>query len=163
MIRIQPIKESLIEKKLRRLIKADNEHVSIGHFEESGLHYSGFTFPDLMKLHHNGVDGHIPPRPVLEHLFHSHRQILNHPGVLKAMKRYADSRMLEADLVRMLRTVGEILGHEEVDIFGSNKLFKNHDTTIRLKGEDAPLVDTEELVNETSYKDSVTKVRINVL
>jgi hypothetical protein len=163
VIGIQHIKESLTEKKLKRLLKADNEFVSIGHFDESGMHYSGFTFPELMKLHHRGVDGHFPARPVLEHLFHSHRKILNHPGVMKAMKRYADSRMTEADLTRMLRTVGQILAYEETEIFGSNLLAKNSAGTIRIKGEDAPLVATEELVNETSYKDSVTKVRINVL
>ena len=153
----------MIEKKLKRLLKADNEHVSVGHFEESGMHYSGFTFPELMKLHHRGVDGHFPARPVLEHLFNANRKILSQPDVARAMKIYADSRMTEKDLVRMLRAVGKALAEEEVDIFGSNKLIKNSPGTIRIKGEDAPLVATEELVSETSYKDSVTKVRINAL
>ena len=162
MIRVQNIKKSLTEIKLERLLKANKEHVSIGHFEESGIHYSGFTFPELMKLHHKGYEG-VPARPVLEHLFQNHLKILNHPDVMRAMKIYADSRMTERDLTRMLQAVGKAMANEEVEIFGSNALVRNHPNTIKNKGEDAPLVHTQELVEEVSYKDSITKVRRGVL
>lgn len=162
MIRVQNIKKSLTETKLERLLKANKEHVEIGHFEESGMHYSGFTFPELMKLHHKGYDG-VAARPVLEHLFQNHLKILNHPDVMRAMKRYADSRMTEKDLTRMLQAVGRAMADEEVDIFGSSMLASNRQSTINIKGEDAPLVHTQELVQEVSYKDSVTKVRRGVL
>lgn len=162
MIRVQNIKKSLTEIKLERLLKANKEHVEIGHFEESGMHYSGFTFPELMKLHHKGYEG-VAARPVLEHLFQNHLKILNHPDVMRAMKRYADSRMTEKDLIRMLQAVGRALADEEVDIFGSNSLARNSTSTINIKGEDAPLVHTQELVQEVSYKDSVTKIRRTAL
>ena len=162
MIRVQNIKKSLTEIKLERLLKANKEHVEIGHFEESGMHYSGFTFPELMKLHHKGYEG-VAARPVLEHLFQNHLKILNHPDVMRAMKRYADSRMTEKDLIRMLQAVGRAMAEEEVDIFGSSMLSSNRQSTINIKGEDAPLVHTQELVQEVSYKDSVTKVRRTVL
>lgn len=162
MIRVQNIKKSLTETKLERLLKANKEHVEIGHFEESGMHYSGFTFPELMKLHHKGYEG-VAARPVLEHLFQNHLKILNHPDVMRALKRYADSRMTEKDLTRMLQAVGRAMADEEVDIFGSSMLASNRQSTINIKGEDAPLVHTQELVQEVSYKDSVTKVRRTVL
>ena len=162
MIRVQNIKKSLTEIKLERLLKANKEHVEIGHFEESGMHYSGFTFPELMKLHHKGYEG-VAARPVLEHLFQNHLKILNHPDVMRALKRYADSRMTEKDLTRMLQAVGRAMADEEVDIFGSSMLASNRQSTINIKGEDAPLVHTQELVQEVSYKDSVTKVRRTVL
>lgn len=163
MIRVQNIKKSLTEIKLERLLKANKEHVSIGHFEESGIHYSGFTFPELMKLHHKGYEG-VPARPVLEHLFQNHLKILNHPDVMRAMKLYADSRMTEKDLTRMLQAVGRAMADEEVDIFGSSMLASNRASTRANKGgDDTPLVHTQELVEEVSYKDSVTKVRRSVL
>lgn len=162
MIRVQNIKKSLTETKLERLLKANKEHVEIGHFEESGMHYSGFTFPELMKLHHKGYEG-VAARPVLEHLFQNHLKILNHPDVMRALKRYADSRMTEKDLTRMLQAVGRAMADEEVDIFGSSMLASNRQSTINIKGEDAPLVHTQELVQEVSYKDSITKVRRTVL
>ena len=162
MIRVQNIKKSLTETKLERLLKANKEHVEIGHFEESGMHYSGFTFPELMKLHHKGYEG-VAARPVLEHLFQNHLKILNHPDVMRALKRYADSRMTEKDLTRMLQAVGRAMADEEVDIFGSSMLASNRQSTINIKGEDAPLVHTQELVQEVSYKESVTKVRRTVL
>lgn len=162
MISVNPLGKSLTELKLERLLKANTEHVDIGHFEESGQHYSGFTFPELMKLHHKGYEG-VPARPVLEYLFHNHLNILDHPDVLRAMKRYTDSKMTEKDLTTMLKAVGRAMAMEEVDIFGSNALVRNSRSTIRIKGEDAPLVHTQDLVNETSYKDSITKVRKKVL
>lgn len=162
MIKVQNIKKSLTEIKLERLLKANKEHVEIGHFEESGMHYSGFTFPELMKLHHKGYEG-VAARPVLEHLFQNHLKILSHLDVMRAMKRYADSRMTEKDLTSMLQAVGRAMADEEVDIFGSSMLASNRQGTINIKGEDAPLVHTQELVQEVSYKDSVTKVRRTVL
>jgi hypothetical protein len=71
--------------------------------------------------------------------------------------------MTEKDLTTMLKAVGRAMAMEEVDIFGSNTLHRNHRNTIRIKGEDAPLVHTQDLVNETSYKDSITKVRKKLL
>lgn len=168
MITVKPLPKSKTEQKLENLLRANKEFVSVGHFSESGTHYSGFTFPELMQLHHNGTtntDGteHIPPRPVLEYLFHNQPKILNNPKVRRAVKRYMDSKLTEKDLVAMLKAVGFELANEEVDIFGSNQLRKNHPFTISRKGEDAPLVDTQDLVSEVSYKDSVTKTRRKVL
>jgi hypothetical protein len=162
MITVNPLPKTKTEEKLENLLKANNEHVSIGHFSESGTHYSGFTYPELMMLHHNGTN-HIPPRPVLEFLFHNQPKILANPAVNKAVKRYMDSKMTQKDLTAMLKVVGLIIGEEEVDIFGSRMLTSNSRITQERKGENAPLVDTQDLVNETSYKDSVTKQRRKVL
>ncbi len=162
MISVKPMKKSLTELKLERLLKANKEHVAVGHFEESGVHYSGFTYPELMKLHHNGND-HFPPRPVLEILFQNHLQILSHPDVARAMKVYADSKMLEKDLTKMLRAVGKALAIEETEIFGTSQLTVNKKSTEQQKGgRNTPLIDTGELVDEVSYKDSITKVRKKV-
>lgn len=157
-------KESLSEKKLKNLRKAHNHHVDIGHFIESGEHYSGFTFPDLMKLHHRGVPGHFPPRPVLEILRINYLNILSHPDIVRLMERYSKANFSEQALIDLLQGVGKVLGEEEVEIFGSNKLAMNAPETRAMKGGiNLPLIMTEDLVRETSYKDSVTHTRRKVL
>ncbi len=160
---MNPLPKSKTEKKLENLLRANDEKVSVGHFAESGTHYSGFTFPELMMLHHNGTN-HIPARPVLEILFNNQPRILNNPAVRKAVKQYTDSKMTKKDLTTMLQTIGQVIGEEEVDIFGSRLLAPNAKSTAAAKPDgNVPLVDTQDLVNETSYKDSVTKKRRKVI
>lgn len=146
---------------LAKVEKLNNESVSVGHFAESGEHSSGMSYPELMKLHHTGVPSQgIPARPVLTILFQNNLHLINQPVVQKAIKAYMKSDLSEKAQAKMLRAIGRHLAQKEVELFGSTPpLTENAQSTRDMKGFDAPLVETGELMEATSYKDSVTKRR----
>lgn len=163
MFTTTPSKETKTEKRLKNLMKANRKYVEVGHFAESGEHSSGFSFSDLMKLHHNGTDT-IPSRPVLEYLRINFLKVTEHPEVRRLMKQYSKSDMGRDELIRMLQGVGRVLAEEETEIFGNSPpLDINSKVTQERKGGvNLPLIETGELVQETSYRDSITKDRKKV-
>lgn len=154
-------KKSKTEQKLENLLKLHDEYVEVGHFKDSGMHYSGMTYPELMILHHYGVpEKNIPPRPVLDILRANFHKPLSHPEVKKAFEKLSSTMCTKNDLITFLESVGEAIRDEEVDIFGSSRLTSNSRAVAASKPDgNTPLVDTQDLVKETSYKDSITKVR----
>ncbi len=155
-------KKTKTELRLENLLKLRGEKVEVGHFPESGLHYSGMTFPELMKLHATGVPSrNIPSRDVLEILFSNHYDLTKHPDIKKQLSRLIHNAENPRVVVEFLDEVGRILLEEEVDIFGSNQLAPNKAWVADSKPDgNTPLVDTQELVSETSYKNSMTGERV---
>jgi len=152
-------KETKTEKILKGLLKNNGESVKIGHFSDSGIHPdSNISFVDLMKYHSAGDPSkNIPSRPVLEILVTSMLKVTAHKQVANALRRFKVNGFDKKALEIMLKDIGEAIGEEEVNIFGSHRLAANAQRTKDIKGSETPLVDTQDLVREVSYKDSITK------
>ena len=159
-------KETKLEKALKNLLKSNGAFVEIGHFSESGFHpEADITFVDLMKYHSAGDPSkNMPSRPVLEILLNSMPRATSHAEIKKALKNYKTMGFSRKALKITLQRIGESIGEDEVDIFGSRRLRSNSKNTQRMKGgEDTPLVDTQALVEEVAYKDSITKTIHKIL
>lgn len=158
-------KETKTEKALKALLKSNGAYVEIGHFSESGMHpEADITFVDLMKYHSAGDPSKlIPSRPVLEILKNSLLQVTKNIHIGNALKRFKEQGFEHKALGHTLRSIGLAIGEEEVDIFGSRRLIGNSERVKAIKGEDAPLVDTQALVEEVSYRDSISKTIHKVL
>lgn len=152
-------RETKTEKALKALLKSNGEYVEIGHFSESGLHPEAeISYVDLMKYHSAGDPSkNIPSRPVLEILRNSLLSVTKNIAINMALKSFRKSGFDLMACEIALRKIGKIIGEEEVDIFGSNRLIGNAKRTQATKGENAPLVDTQALVKEVSYRDSITR------
>lgn len=149
-------------KEFDKLVKGINdlndEYVEAGHFDEQGTHYSGYTFPELMALHHNpegnGFDA--PPRPVLDILFHRFEK-LDSLKIKRVLANYRKMAPTPSNNKKLLSELGRLLVREEKSIFGSDDLAPNADYTVRQKGFDAPLVDTSSLKRKVAHKTSKNK------
>ena len=147
-----------IEEALKKLIKSSGAGVDVGHFKESGMHYSGMTFPELMQLHHTGsFENNIPARPVLSILFENEYKLAEKPPIKKLIMEYMESDLSDASLEKMLSGIGKYLSAKEKRIFGSSLLAENAKSTQEMKGgRNSPLIDTGSLVDEVAYRTSVT-------
>lgn len=140
-----------------KLLKELNQKskVHVGHYNDQGEHYSGLTYPDLMKLHHFGTGagrGQIPARPVLSILgFRVNNNIRKvFFGVSEVFKKGSYS----SNVLKYLTKVGNVMQRMERDIFGdTSTLASNSSTTVTLKqGRNQPLVDTEDLRNKIEVR-----------
>ena len=140
-----------------KLLKELNQQtkVHVGHYNDQGEHYSGMTYPDLMKLHHNGTGagrGEIPARPVLDIL--AFRVNNNIRKVFFGVSNVFKKGTYSANVIKYLTKVGSVLKGMERDVFGdTSALTSNRPKTVSLKqGRDQPLVDTEDLRNKIEVR-----------
>lgn len=124
------------------------QKVSVGHFEDGSRHHSGYTFPELMQLHHVGTGegkGEIPARPVLSIL--AYRVDQNPRKVFTGIKAIFKSNQYTQSVEVYLKKVGARLKTMERSIFGdSSVLTPNKPLTLSHKqGRNTPLVDTKSL------------------
>lgn len=120
----------------------------VGHFDDQGKHYSGMTYPELMQVHHFGID--VPVRQVLTF-------VADHVGTYKKSyfskveglfaKPYTKKAVKE-----LLGDVGEAIKRTEQNIIGSTPpLVPLSKETLRIRAsqgrgtENTPLEDTGEL------------------
>jgi hypothetical protein len=147
---------------LERLVKSlhglNGETVQVGHFSEQGKHYSGYTYPELMALHHNpranGFD--FPPRPVLDILFAKNLN-LDSQGIKRILSQYRKMELNENANNFLLDSIGKYLREQEKKIFGSSELAPNAESTQEQKGKNSPLIDTGDLRRKTAYRTSKNK------
>jgi hypothetical protein len=146
-----------LQKITQQFHKIDNESVEVGHFKEQGTHPSGFTYAQLMALHHNGGNpsgsAPIPPRPVLDLLFFKNSN-LSDPKFAAAFKAWRGRTLSESSNGILLAQIGIILRKKEKAIFGSSALAPN---AVPPKDRNDPLVDTGELRSKVAYKTSINK------
>lgn len=142
-------KGNQFEEVMRKIAAVDGENVEVGHFAESGNHYSGFTYPQLMEIHHFGLLGHVS-RPVLDVLFHKYFN-MNNPKVVAAIRDWGNEPPTPASLSKMLNMLGEVLVEAEKGIFGDPVALgpvTTNPTPLDLKGK---------LKEHTSYRTSIDK------
>lgn len=150
------------DKKLNKLVggirNLAKEKVQIGHFESQGMHYSGYTYPQLMALQHNPIANgfNFPPRPVLDILFFRNER-LDAPEINTILKKYSQGGPTPSNNKMLLDNLGKFLRRKEKEIFGSSVLPPNAPMTIKKKGRNSPLIDTRQLLNKVAYKTSVDK------
>lgn len=137
----------------KKLTSISGEGVEVGHFQEQGEHYSGYTFVELMYYHHTGSDPRgdqpVQPRPVLNFL----RAFLNlsDPKYNRAIRNWFKRPPSSASHGKLLADIGALISEEEKAIFGNSALLTVTDNP-------TPLVDTGDLRDKVAYKTSVNKV-----
>jgi hypothetical protein len=143
-------KGNQFQEVMKNITVVHGENVEVGHFAESGTHYSGYSYPQLMEIHHFGSLGHVS-RPVLNVLFHKYFN-MDSPKVRAAINDWGNEPPTPSSLNRMLNMLGEVLMEAEKDIFG------NPAEIGPVTSNPTPLVLTHDLVDNTSYRTSIDKV-----
>lgn len=145
------------QKLVQQLHKINNESVEVGHFKSQGKHSSGFTYAELMSIHHNGGNpsgrAPLPPRPVLDLLFFRN-QNLTDPAFKTAFKAWGSRTLGERSNAILLEDIGLVLREKEKAVFGSTALAPN---AVPPKRRNTPLVDTGDLKSKVAYKTSIGK------
>jgi len=130
----------------------------VGHFESQGVHSSGLSYVDLMRIHHTGGNPSgqvpLPPRPVLDLLVFNNER-LEDPKFKLAFERWKKRTYGESSNAILLEDIGKILRDKEKAIFGSNKLAPNK---VPPKDVNNPLIDSGELRNKTALKTSINNI-----
>lgn len=145
------------EKLLAPILSLENEKVEVGHFQEQGEHYSGYTYPELMKIHHYGMDPtggvEIPPRPVLDYLFFNNMD-LQDPKIKRVMRAWGRREPSEQSNAQLLEDLGKILAKKEKEIFGKTPpLIPNAPG----KNPSNPLILTGDLSERTAHRNTKSK------
>ncbi len=140
-----------------QLNSLNNASVSVGHYQEQGKHHSGFSYPELMAIHHNGGNpsgnAPLPPRPVLD-ILKFRNQKLSDPLFKKAVKAWGMRTPSPSSNAILLDEIGKILRAKEKAIFGSSALAPN---AVPPKSSNTPLVDTGQLRSKVAYRTSISK------
>jgi hypothetical protein len=151
-------KGNQLEKLVKNFHDLNGENVQVGHFASQGKHYSGYTYPELMALHHNprtnGFD--FPPRPVLDILFAKNLN-LNSQGIKRILSQYRKMELNQNANKFLLDAIGKYLRNQEKRIFGSSDLAPNAESTAERKGKNSPLIDTGDLRRKVAYRTSKNK------
>lgn len=127
--------------------------VEIGHFEDQGKHYSGYSYPELMAFH-NKEDGfensHVPPRPILDI---TKFRVDNATGeVFTGLDKVFASGLSKRSLKSYMKLIGKRIKDIEQDVFGTHELPANAEVTIVLKGSDKPMIDQGDLKNKVEVR-----------
>lgn len=150
-------KGSGFEKLVKQFHRIDGESVEVGHFKSQNKHPSGFSYPELMAIHHNGGNpsgnAPLPPRPVLDLLFFKN-QNLSDPAFKAAFRAWGKRTLSDRSNDILLEDIGKILQKKEKAIFGSAALAPN---AVPPKDRNDPLVNTGKLRDKVAYKTSTSK------
>tara|TARA_R110002020_G_scaffold237085_3_gene449367 strand:- start:75 stop:572 length:498 start_codon:yes stop_codon:yes gene_type:complete len=152
-------KGSKLKKLTEGVLKLNGESVSVGHFQRSGKHYSGFTYPQLMAIQHFGLGGQIPRQLILLLWFYNRR--LQDQQFDDAMMVWGKSRYSETSTKNLLDSFGKILAKKEKDLFGQVTTFTpatKSTKRVGVSGPTAPLIDTGMLRDMIRYTTSKSKV-----
>jgi len=153
-------KGNSLDKIRSNIRKIDGERVEIGYFEEQGLHNSGLSYSTLMALQEFGTD-EIPHRPVFQITAFGNPPQKN--ARVKSAIRNWSKALLNKDnnkdnSKQLLDTIGKTYQEALLSLFGdTSMLTPNAPLTISLKGRDEPLVDSGELKDNLSYRNSIDK------
>jgi hypothetical protein len=143
-----------LEKLSQQLLSLNNAFVEVGHFSSQGKHASGFTYPELMAIHHAGnPETDLPARPVLDILFFRRRK-LTAPVLRRAFKLWKGRKPGNGSDGMLLDDIGKFFREEEQKIFGSPSLVPN---AVPPKESNNPLVDTGDLKSKVAYRTSKNK------
>jgi hypothetical protein len=144
-----------LQKLAQQFHKIDGESVEVGHFKSQGKHSSGYTYAELMLIHHNGGNptgtNYLPPRPVLDLLFFNN-QNLGDPKFKSVFTAWSRRTLSKGSNAILLQDIGAVLRDKEKAIFGSAALAPN---AVPPKSRNSPLVATGDLRSKVAYKTSI--------
>jgi hypothetical protein len=135
-----------LEKKIDKLGSLDGQNVQVGWFVSQGVHEpSGYLFPELVGIHHNGIG--VPKRPILSVV----ANLKSPPSNSMNINRLFRSFIRNIDTVDKKWLLDE-LGKHYVRVikkfFGSSHLSPTENNP-------DPLIDTGTLKKNTAYKNSI--------
>lgn len=133
-----------------------NSRVEVGHFEEQGKHSSGYSYVELMKMHHYGHNPEgaqpFPERPLIDYFYFKNLE-LQDPRINQAILAWCKTSPTKESNIKLLDTIGGIMAAKEKELFGqSPPLAPNAES----KGKNSPLVDSGELREKTAHRNSIT-------
>lgn len=144
------------QKLLKSLNKLSNNNLQVGHFEKSGIHYSNFSYPELLKIWaFGGPTGKVVKNPLAQYAFGQlmNKKFLKNPHVKKVYQKWSKNLLNENSAKDFLKEMGEVLRQEYSDVFGQAGVF------MPIVGENTtPLVETGELKSKTAYKTSIDNI-----
>lgn len=138
------------QKLLKNLSELSKQNLQVGHFEESGVHYSKFTYPQLLKIWaFGGPSGKTVKNPLAQFAFLQimNGKFLRNPRVKKVYKKWIKTLVTESNTNSFLSELGEVLRDEYSEIFGQAGAF------MPIVGDNlTPLLETGDLKSKTAYK-----------
>ena len=152
-------KNNLLDMLTQKVKELEQQTVEVGHFKEQGMHYSGYSYVELMELHAFGDGVKLPARPMLAVAKSKlKRSIRRSKPVKKALEQWARSKSRNASSM-VLEAVGETAAIMEKNIFGktSAEIPANSPYTIAKKlgvKRNSPMKDTGSLKNKVAYRTS---------
>lgn len=140
-------KGNQLEKFIRKVQKLDDQDVKVGWFVEQGKHGpSGYLFPQLVAIHHNGIN--VPKRPILSIVANLEGPSKNSRDIRAILRNFFNN--IETSIPSsVLEGLGEYYVRIIKRYFGSSYLSPTSTNP-------DPLVDTGELKRNTAYKTSIT-------
>lgn len=151
-LRLKRTKNNRLDKIVKQLKSLANDEVQVGHFQEQGLHYSGFSYPELMAFHHTGGDPNngspVIPRKLLDILWARHRNLEKNPQIKAAFTRWRKRPLSEESNKKLLDEIGRVIAKLEKAMFGDPLALPTNGSNL------SPLVDTGDLRDHTAYKTS---------
>lgn len=150
-----------LNKLKKRLTEIRNQYVEIGYFKEQPIHrLSKLTLATLMYINEYGSESqNLPARPVFQIT-----AFRDHPSksikVKEALKAWGKLLIKGKPTTNanMLDRLGVIYLESARSVFGDKSLLAaNAKLTLSLKEGDAPLIDSHQLRDSLSYKNSMTK------
>jgi hypothetical protein len=152
-----------LEKIKNNIFQLNKKYVQVGHFGSQGMHSKApYDYPALMlKLHVGGSlfsNTPMPPRPLLNILWAKNAR-LQDPLFKKAIIDWAKRPQTVNSNKKLLDDLGKVLTRKGRALFGKTPpLAVNAPMTIKKKGRNSPLVETGELRDKFSYRNTIDKV-----
>ena len=137
-------------KIISSLKELSNNKISVGHFEESGRHTSGYLYPELMSLWHFGMfEGGIKRSPLMNFSMKVDSGIINKDLDLY-IGQWLNNILSDQATTQLLESVGKVTRDNYKQVFGIVGMFMppDHDGT--------PMYETGELKSTAAYKTTKT-------
>lgn len=143
------------KKAIKNLGRLKGNTIEVGHFASQGTHYSGMTYPDLLRYWVIGVkiegQGGRMRQDVLSqfiHMYLNSKQMSRDLRVESAIKRWLKTALHQDNSKKLLDDVGEILRDEYKTHFNKTA------APFMASGSSTPLFETGELADATAFRTS---------
>jgi hypothetical protein len=103
------------QKLLKNLSELSKQNLQVGHFEESGVHYSKFTYPQLLKIWaFGGPSGKTIKNPLAQFAFLQimNGKFLRNPRVKKVYKKWIKTLVTESNTNLEMNTLRYLVKQE---------------------------------------------------
>lgn len=155
MLNASMVRKGKMFDKLRRSVKNLNkQNITVGHFAEQGLHYSGMTYPQLLAFWFTGVSQEGSKSKLRQDArgqfifnYLLSRGIATDLKMKLAMKKWAARAISGDNTATLLDDIGKILRQEYSLTF-------NVKEGPHMLGTETPLFETGDLQGATAYKTS---------
>ena len=152
MISVKVKRGKTYGKVVRNLRTLNGSKVDVGHFGDSGVHYSGLTYVELLRMWARGIESKGVGGRIIQDVrkqfifkFLMSGEAKRHPQIMAAVARWFNG----ADQANLVDYLLNALGHALVDEY--RDMFNVKQGPF-MDGTDTPLFETGDLQEATKYK-----------